>query len=209
MSTVAVRKYSVAEYLAQEAASTVRHEYYRGEIFAMAGNTPQHNKIQGNLYYRLRQALEGSPCEPYGSDQRIRIEAVNLFTYPDVVVIFGELEFAANDSMAITNPRVVFEILSPSTEAYDRGEKFELYQHLASLQEYILVSQDRAHIDRFVRQPDGDWRLRPFAGLEDELEIESLKCRIPLALVYENVKFAPPLGVHGSEPSKTDNGTTY
>ncbi|HUE74748.1 MAG TPA: Uma2 family endonuclease [Pirellulaceae bacterium] len=209
MSTVAIRKYSVAEYLSREAVSIVRHEYYGGEIFAMAGNTPQHNKIQGNLYYRLRQALEGSPCDPFGSDQRIRIEAVNLFTYSDVVVICGEFELAADDPMSVTNPRVIFEILSPSTEAYDRGEEFEFYQHLASLQEYILVSQDRAHVDRFVRQPDGDWRLRPFTGLEDTLEIESLKCRIPLALVYENVKFAPPLGVQDAGVNKTDNGTTH
>lgn len=209
MSTAAVTRYSVSEYLAREAASTVRHEFYRGEIFAMAGNTFQHNEILANLIHQLRSALKGSPCRPYGTDQRIRIEAVDLFTYPDVVVICGEPEFARDDPMSVTNPRVIFEILSPSTEAYDRGEKFEFYQHLASLQEYILVSQDRAHIDRFVRQPDGDWRLRPFAGLEDELDIESLKCRIPLALVYENVKFAPPLAVHGPELGKTDNGTTY
>jgi Uma2 family endonuclease len=209
MSTVAVRNYSVAEYLSREAASTVRNEYYRGDIFAMAGNTLQHTEIQGNLMYRLRQALEGSPCRPYGTDQRIRIEAVNLFTYPDVVVICGEPEFSPDDPMSITNPRVIFEILSPSTEAYDRGEKFELYQHLASLQEYILVSQDRAHIDRFVRQPGGGWLLQSFAGLEDVLEIESLKCRIPLALVYENVKFNPALTVHEAEPSKTDIGTTH
>lgn len=209
MSTVAVRKYSVAEYLSREAASTVRNEYYRGEIFAMAGNTHQHCEIQGNLMYRLRQALEGSPCRPYGTDQRIRIEAVDLFTYPDVVVICGEPDFASEDPMSITNPRVVFEILSPSTEAYHRGEKFELYQHLASLQEYVLVSQDRAHIDRFVRQSGGGWLLQSFAGLEDTLEIESLKCRIPLALVYENVKFAPRLAMHEPGTNKTDNGITY
>jgi Uma2 family endonuclease len=209
MSTVAVQKYSIAEYLSREAASTIRHEYYRGEIFAMAGNTTHHNEIQVNLIHQLRLALNGSPCRPYGTDLRIRIEPVNLFTYPDVVVICGEPELARVDPMAVTNPRVVFEILSPSTEAYDRGEKFEFYQHLASLQEYVLVSQDRAHIDRFVRQPDRDWRLRPFAGLADELDIESLKCRISLALVYENVKFTPPLAVHGPEPSKTANGTTY
>ena len=103
---------------------------------------------------------------PLGTDQRIRIEAVDLFTYPDVVVICGDFEFASDDSMAITNPRVIFEILSPSTEAYDRGEKFEFYQQLPSLQEYSLVSQDRAHVDRFVRQTrwrlatTGVWRFR-------------------------------------------------
>ncbi len=209
MSTVAAAKYSVAEYLSREAASTVRHEYYRGEIFAMAGNTTQHNEIQVNLIHQLRLALKGSPCRPYGTDQRIRIEAVNLFTYPDVVVICGEFEFAADDPMAVTNPRVIFEILSPSTEAYDRGEKFELYQHLPSLQEYILVAQNRARVDRFTREPDGQWRLKSFAGLEDALEIESLKCRIPLALVYENVKFAQPLAVHEPAANKTENGTTY
>lgn len=200
MSTVATRRYSIAEYLSREAASTVRHEYYRGEIFAMAGNTLQHNEIQSNLIYRLRQALEGTPCRPYGTDQRIRIEAVNLFTYPDVVVICGQFELAADDPMAVTNPRVIFEILSPSTEAYDRGEKFELYQHLSALQEYVLVSQDRARVERFLRHPDGDWRLRSFAGLEETLDIESLNCHIPLALIYENVTFVrASLAVHEPE----------
>jgi Uma2 family endonuclease len=209
MSTAAVTRYSVAEYLSREAASTVRHEYDRGEILAMAGNTLQHNEILSNLMYRLRRALEESPYCPCGADQRIGIEAVNVFTYSDVVVICGEPAFSPDDPMSVTNPPVIVEILSPSAEAYDGGGKLEYYQHLPSLEEYVLVSQDRAHIDRFAPQADGDWRLRSFAGLEDVLAIETPACRIPPSLVYENVEFAARLAVHETGPGRKDSETTH
>src|SRR5438477_6008864 len=120
MSTVPERQFSLHEYLVREEASTTKHEYYRGEIFAMAGTTPRHNRIAANLLARLHGLLEGTDCEVLGSDQRLRINAADLSTYPDLVIICGGIKLDAIDRIAATNPRVIIEILSPSTEKYNR-----------------------------------------------------------------------------------------
>jgi Uma2 family endonuclease len=135
--------------------------------------------------------LRGTPCRPYNSDQRIRIPANGLSTYPDVSVVCGEFQLDAQDREAIVNPRVIFEVLSKSTESYDRGKKFDLYRQLESLREYILVAQDEPHVERFVRQEDGSWLLNVYKGLDAVLELPTLACALPLAEIYEDVTFGP------------------
>ena len=189
MSAMPEPRYTVEEYLARERVAPHKSEYYRGQIFAMAGGTPRHNTTGGNIFARLRGLLRGTPCRPYNSDQRIRIPANGLSTYPDVSVVCGELQLDAQDRESIVNPRVIFEVLSKSTENYDRGKKFDLYRQLDSLREYILVAQDEPHVERFVRQEDGSWLLTVFKEMEAVLELPTLACVLPLSEIYEDVTF--------------------
>ena len=191
MSAVPNPKYTFDDYLARERVATVKSEFYRGEIFAMAGGSPRHNTISGNVFAILRNCLRGSPCRPFNSDQRIRITANTLSTYPDVSIICGEVQVDQEDQDAIINPRVIFEVLSKSTESYDRGKKFDLYRQLESLQEYVLVSQDEPQIDRFTRQDDGSWNLTITKGLENSIQLSSLLGVLPIAGIYEDVIFGP------------------
>jgi Uma2 family endonuclease len=191
MSAVPESHYTIEEYLARERVAPHKSEFYRGQIFAMSGGTPRHNTISVNLLASLRGRLRGTPCRPYNSDQRIRIPANGLSTYPDVSVVCGELQLDAQDRDAIVNPRVMFEVLSKSSESYDRGKKFDLYRQLETLREYILVAQDESQVERFVRQEDGSWLLTVFKGLEVVLELTSLACVLPLSEIYEDVKFGP------------------
>jgi len=192
MSTApSFRRISLPEYVALEERSPEKHEYYRGEIFAMAGGTPQHNRIVGNIFARLYQLLAGGKCEPFTSDQRIRVPAADLSTYPDVSVVCGGLQLDETDRLAITNPRVIFEVLSKSTENYDRGPKFELYQQLPSLAEYVVVYQTEPRVIHYARQPEGTWRYRLLIGKEQSLTLESLGCSLPLEAIYRQVEFLP------------------
>jgi Uma2 family endonuclease len=194
MSTVPEKRwYTLQEYLAAEERSPIKHEFYRGEVFAMAGGTPQHNRIAGNIFARLHRFLEGTPCEPFGSDQRIRVPAADLTTYPDVSVVCGELALDPLDRHAITNPRVIFEVLSESTENYDRGPKFELYQKLDSLAEYIVVSQTEAKIIHYARQDNGSWLYRLIVGKEATLRLPSIDCELPLAAIYRGAELEPEI----------------
>jgi Uma2 family endonuclease len=194
MSAVPKPKMTFEEYLARERLAAGKSEFYRGEVFAMAGGSPRHNAISVNLVACLRTRLRGSPCRPYNSDQRIRIPSNGLATYPDVSVICGDLKLDEQDRDAIVNASVILEVLSKSTESYDRGKKFDLYRELDSFREYILVSQDEPQIERFVRQEDGSWLLTVVKGAEAELRIQTLSCVLPLSEVYEDVKFGPEDG---------------
>jgi Uma2 family endonuclease len=185
------RRVSLQEYLVWEERSGGKHEFYRGEIFAMAGTTVRHNRIAGNIYARLHQLLEGRDCEPFGSDQRIRVDASDLSTYPDVSVTCAGLVLDKVDRHAITNPRVIFEVLSKSTENYDRGRKFELYQQLESFQEYVVVYQTEAKIIHYIKQSDGTWNYRLLIGMEETLRLETISCELPLAVAYRNIEFGP------------------
>jgi Uma2 family endonuclease len=191
MSAVAKPTYTVAEYIARETVAEFKSEYYRGQIFAMAGASPRHSTISGNIFATLRARLRGTPCRPYYSDQRIRVVAAGLFTYPDTSIICGELERDAQDHNAAVNPCAIFGVLSPATEQYDRGRKFDFYREIPTLREYILVSQEFPQVERFVRQEDGSWLLTVFKGTEGDLEISSISCRLPLAEIYEDVVFGP------------------
>ncbi|MEN9575865.1 MAG: hypothetical protein RL514_3720 [Verrucomicrobiota bacterium] len=183
------------EYLTIERAAPTKSEFYDGETFAMAGGTAVHSLIGTNAAGEFRDKLRGKKCVPYNADLRILVEANGLFTYPDLSVICGPLQFADADD-TVTNPSVLVEVLSPSTEAYDRGQKFLLYRQIPSLREYLLVSQHEPLLEMFVRQADNLWVLREAAGLTAQLEIPSLEISISLAEIYAGVAFPPqPLRV--------------
>jgi Uma2 family endonuclease len=187
-----VVKYTLAEYLAFEERSETKHEYYAGEIFAMAGASPTHNRLCFRLATLLGQRLEGSDCIGYTSDQKIWIAAADLNTYADLTIVCGQAQYDPDHPILLTNPRVIIEVLSPSTMAYDRGEKWEFYQQLPSLLEYLLVWQDRAQIEQYSRQTDDSWRYLRIVGLEESITLSSIGCALSLAEVYSNIEFPPP-----------------
>lgn len=183
------------EYLAIERSASTKSEFYDGEMFAMAGGTALHSLIGTNVAGEFRNKLRGKHCVPYNADLRIQVQATGLFTYPDLSVICGPLQFADADD-TVTNPSVLVEVLSPSTEAYDRGQKFLQYRQIPSLREYLLVSQHEPLLELFVRQDNNLWSLREAAGLDARLEIPSLEITVSLAEIYANVDFLPqPLRV--------------
>jgi len=191
MSAVPESRFSLEEYLSRERVAEYKSEFYQGEIFAMTGGSPTHNDISVNVVTSLRNSLRGSGCRPSASDQRIRIPANGLCTYPDASVVCGNRQLDDIDNDAITNPVVIFEVLSKSTERYDRGKKFDLYRELESLQEYVLVSQTESHFERFVRQDDGDWLLTVLKGPEALLKFASIDVSLTLSEIYEDVELQP------------------
>lgn len=174
-----------AEYLAAEATSGVRHEFLNGEVWAMAGGTPEHAALAAALIGELGAALRGKPCRVYTSDLRVRVLATGLSTYPDVSVVCGSLETVAEDPDAITNPVLLAEVPSDTTEAYDRGAKAAHYRRLASLHEYVLVSQAEQLVEVYRRTEAGRWELlegRP----GDRIELRSLGIGLDVAAIYAN-----------------------
>lgn len=182
---------SYPEYLALEARSEVKHEYLRGDVWAMAGGSPRHGRLASRFSGELHVALRGRPCAVYSSDVRVRIEATNRTTYPDLSVVCGSEQLAADDKDALTNPIVIVEVLSESTERSDRGEKFAHYQRLASLQEYVLVDQSGPRIEVFRRQ-GSTWVLSIFeAG--STVKLESIGAEIPVDVIYADARGETPL----------------
>ncbi len=190
------RKYTIEEYLELENAATEKHEYYQGEIFAMSGNKSQHNVVTMNLSIALGGKLTGKPCRPYGSDQRIHIEKNTLFTYPDISVFCGELESLNNDDFNFLNPTILFEVLSPSTRDYDKKAKFQFYQDILSLREYVMVEPETIHIEAFRINDNGFWELREYRSIEDTLELPSIGVTISLHDIYKDTRIASS-GVKG------------
>ena len=188
MSTSATQRYTVDEYLALERASDEKHEYFDGEIFAMAGGSMQRSLIGANTVRELGNKLQDRPCRVFNSDMRVWCPT-GLRTYPDASVVCNQPQLEDSEKDTLLNPIVVVEVLSPSTEAYDRGRKFEIYKSIESLREYVLVAQDRAHVDCFTRQPSGGWLLTSATGLESSIEIPALECSIRLAEIYAQVEF--------------------
>jgi Uma2 family endonuclease len=177
-------RYTLDDYLAVEEMSRVRHEYLNGEIFAMAGGTPEHAALSAAAVTLLGGKLRGGPCRPYSGDLRIRVRATGLATYPDAAVICGEPVRDADSPTHVVNPAVIVEVLSPSTEDYDRGEKREHYQRIDSLKEYVLVSQDRRRVEVWLREAAGNWRPRIHeAG--DRVELPSLRLDFSIDELYE------------------------
>lgn len=187
-------RYTVKEYLRIERDSMQKHEYRDGQVVAMAGATPAHVAIATNVAGELRTRLRGTPCRPYSADLRVRISGTPLYTYPDVSVICGPLEFDEQDERreTVTNPRVIVEVLSPSTEAYDRGEKLRRYLRIPSFSEYVLVSQAAAVVETYARQPDGLWVFHIYEGMGVTARLRSLEIDLPLAEVYAGGDFPPP-----------------
>jgi Uma2 family endonuclease len=177
------------EYLRIERAAEYRSEYFAGEMFAMAGGSPRHCLLQANILGELRSALKGRPCTAYSCDLRIRVSASGLYTYPDASVICGDLQFADQRRDTVLNPTLLVEILSDSTEAYDRGKKFNHYRKLESLREYLLISQDDPVVERYLRNPDNTWTLTAVKGLDQSLLLPSIGVTLSLAEVFDKVDF--------------------
>lgn len=190
------RKLTVEEYFALEEKAERRSEFYDGEMFLMAGASKEHNILTRNLVGELYQRLKGSPCQVFVADQRVKVDRTGLYTYPDLLVVCGEPEYAPENGDTLTNPRVVIEVLSASTERYDRTTKFRHYQTLPSLHEYVLVAQDEPAVERYTRGPAGEWTRADFVGLDATIELASAQVRLPMADVYRGVTFPPrpPVG---------------
>lgn len=180
------RIWTAQEYLAWERLQPARHEFFQGETFAMAGATREHNLIVLNIGAELRNALRKKPCEVYPSDMRSKIPATGLYTYADAVVVCGEPEFEDDVHDTLLNPKVLVEVLSESSESYDRGKKFEQYRSIASLAEYVLVAQDQVLVEHFSRQPDGSWLLRE-ARAGGRVALPSIDCTIEVDEIYLKV----------------------
>ena len=185
---------SPQEYLAREREAETKSEYYDGETFAMAGGSEEHSLIAVNVAGALNFQLAERPCKVYNSDMRVRVEEDGPYAYPDVSVVCGEAEFADEERDNLLNPTVIVEVLSPTTEAWDRGGKFERYQQRASLQEYVLIAQDRPRVERYVRQGEEEWLLTVTTGLAGRVSLSSIECELRLAEVYRKVTFPEDAG---------------
>lgn len=179
------------EYLALERQAETKSEYVNGEIYAMAGASREHNYIAGDLFGELRSQLRGRNCKLFMSDMRVRVKPTGLYTYPDVVVVCGRPRFDDTQVDVLLNPTVIFEVLSDSTEAYDRGAKFAHYRYLESLQEYILIAQDRMQVDHYARMGN-QWLLTVFSHPDEVLSLPSIECAIPLSEIYAQIEL--PVG---------------
>lgn len=186
------RKLTVEEYFAIEAKAERKSEFFDGEMFLMAGASREHNILTRNLTAELHNRLRGGPCQVFVADLRVKVDLTGLYTYPDLLIVCGTPEYAPENRDTLTNPKVVIEVLSDSTEKYDRTTKFRQYKQLPSLAEYVLVSQDEPLIERYVRLPDGTWAQSDFVGLEATLSLVAVPASVPLAEVYSGVEFPDP-----------------
>jgi Uma2 family endonuclease len=187
MSSQAQKHYTPEEYLALERQAQCKSEYAAGAIFAIAGASRWHNLIVANLIGERRSRLKGCPCATYPSDMRVKISPTGLYTYPDVTVVCGEAQFEDNQQDTLLNPTLIVEVLSESTEAYDRGGKFAHYRKLPSLMEYVLITQTKPHIKHYVRQPDNRRLLSEANTLHDTIHLSSIDCHLALTEVYDKV----------------------
>ena len=183
------KKLTIEEYLEFEKTSAEKHEYYKGEIFAMSGAKVPPNIISGNLLGVLVQKLKGKSCRPFGSDQRVYIPFNTLFTYPDISIVCGTIETKDNDDWNLLNPSVIIEVLSPSTKSYDHGDKFQLYRDIASLKEYIFVDSQSFSIEVFRINNTGHWELEEYKKAEETLLIKAIQVSITLNDIYEGIDF--------------------
>lgn len=182
------------QYIEQERRAEFKSEFYRGEVFAMAGATFEHTLIKDNIAREAGVQLKQASCVVLTSDIRVKINPTGLYTYPDVVIVCDKPQFEDNHFDTLLNPRIVIEVLSDSTENYDRGKKFSHYRQIASLREYVLVGQDRPLLERYVRQDDQSWILTVFDDLTQTFEATTIPVRIPLAEIYRGVTFPENAG---------------
>lgn len=185
-------QYTPEQYLELERAALERHEYIDGHIYAMAGESLSHSRICVNLSGEMRDQLRGRSCEALSPNMKVKTQASGLFSYPDLSVVCGEPVFHDKRKDVLLNAQVIFEVLSPSTENYDRGAKFIRYRaYLDSLTDYVLVAQDRPFIEHYARQDNGRWLLTTVQGLDSVLSLPNIGCELRLSDVYERVKFPP------------------
>ena len=191
MSQPALKRVTPEEYLALEEQAEYKSEYFAGKIFAMAGASATHNRIVGNVYARSLSALESVKCTPFMLDLRLWIEEKDVFTYPDVMIICGEPGFYFDRNDTVTNPLMIIEVLSESTKNYDRGEKFEMYRAIPTLREYVLIDQNRVHVERFVKT-DGGWVLSEWNDAAATLQFVSVDFHMPISDIYRGIEFPAP-----------------
>jgi Uma2 family endonuclease len=189
MATETVTHVTPDEYLAAERLSEYRSEYLDGGVHPMTGGTANHIRIVANLTYGLLNQLNDRDCDVLPTEMKVRLEESRKFFYPDVVVVCGELQFHDSRKDIILNPDLVVEVLSPSTEAFDRGAKFEAYRTIESLEEYLLVSQEKPLVEQYVRDGNGKWTFTAVEGLEGTLALPSIECTLNLSAVYKRVEF--------------------
>ncbi|MEJ7591663.1 MAG: Uma2 family endonuclease [Planctomycetaceae bacterium] len=189
MSIIPKPRFTPEQYLAIERAAEFRSEFFCGEMFAMVGASRKHNLIAGNVSRRINQQFDGRPCEVYQSDMRVKVNKTGLYTYPDVVATCDQPRFEDHQVDTLLNPRVVVEVLSPSTELWDRGKRFEHYRAIGSLQEFVLIAQDHVLVERFTLNADGQWALLDYRTLDDTLILDSISCQIKLSEIYARISF--------------------
>jgi Uma2 family endonuclease len=191
MSALPKRFFTPEEYLELEVKAEYKSQYVGGEIFAMAGAQPSHDQITGNIIIALGLRFRGRSCNVFTSDLRVRAAKGDLYTYPDVTALCGKPEFDGKpgNPPSLLNPQVIFEVLSPSTEGFDRGEKFTRYRKLESLTDYVLVSTERMGLEHFVRQTDHSWTFKAYEHPDEQLVLANVGCEIPLSEIYDKVAF--------------------
>ncbi len=196
---------SLEEYFEMEEAAEERSEYFSGRVFAMAGASPDHSFITINVGSELRSLLKGSPCRVFGTDLRINVSETGLYTYADAGVVCGEPLLDPNQKRAILNPKVIIEVLSPSTESYDRAAKFDHYSTIDSFTDYLLVSQNKPRVEHYRRERSEDeWILRVAHGPDSSVKIESIGIEVRLSEVYAGIKFSDS-DEHALRPSTPDS----
>ncbi|MBA2340476.1 MAG: Uma2 family endonuclease [Pyrinomonadaceae bacterium] len=189
MSTQRKARLTPEEYLAIERRAETKSEYLNGGVYAMVGASRKHNLITGNIFRQIGNQLRGKDCEAYINDMRVRVSETGLYTYPDVIVVCGEPQFVDAQVDTLLNPTLIVEVLSPSTESYDRGKKFAHYRTVGSLAEYALVAQDEPRVDLYTKQQDGRWVLSDAQGMLGKLELLSIGCTLDLTETYDKVEF--------------------
>jgi len=188
---------SPQEYLRLERQSEYKSEYVNGQIFAMTGASRKHNLITTSISSSLHTQLKGRPWEVYAVDMRVKVRATGLYTYPDVAVACGEPEFEDDFIDTLLNPTLLVEVLSPSTERYDRIAKSSYYRTMESLAEHLLVAQDEIRVEQYVKQPGGEWLLFEFLALDSTVQLPSIGCSLQLSEVYDRISFDPHEHVRG------------
>ena len=185
-------RYTPEQYLGLERLAGFKSEYVNGYILAMAGASKAHNQIAFNIAGELHNQLKNRPCLAYVNDLRVKVSATDLYTYPDVVALCGEPLFDDAQMDTLLNPSLIIEVLSPTTEAYDRGDKFAHYRRLPSLMEYVLIAQDQIRVEHYLRS-EQKWVLSELNGLDETLCLVSIGCEITLRAIYDKVNFPNPL----------------
>ncbi|HEX5084869.1 MAG TPA: Uma2 family endonuclease [Blastocatellia bacterium] len=190
MTALPKKKYTLEEYLELDKNSEDRYEYFDGEVFAMAGGSPNHARISGNVYSALQSKLRGGRCEAFNSEMRLKVPLALPYRYPDASVVCGEPVFDEIDGQQmLVNPVLIVEVLSPSTAAYDLVDKFSAYQSIDSFREYLLITQDRPHVIQHVKQSKKRWLRIEIDGMESEVKLESVNATLALIELYERVDF--------------------
>ena len=201
--------YTPEHYLALEDVAAYKHEYYNGEIFAMAGATVDHARIVNNFSRALAETFEDSSCEAFANDIKLQSATKDYYTYPDIVIVCGELQYAEERDDTLTNPAAIIEILSPSTRKYDQGDKFPLYKEFETLQCYVLVDSKKINIEVRQKQADGVWTSQTYQNMNDILKLPTLDFETPIANIYRRVEFKKqPRHPRVKKPEVNQNGST-